>query len=110
METPKAFLYGVMTLFSDILCLYFLFHALGFPIRLDVLVAGYVIASNVVSLLFMPEGIGVTGISLSAAYTSLGVPASIVVVATLLFRFIAFWLPIGVALLAMWDLCRRLLL
>ncbi len=92
------------------MCLYSVFHALGFPIGLDVLVAGYVIASNVVSLLLMPEGIGVMGISLSATHTSLGVPASIVVVATLLFRFIAFWLPIGAGLLAMWDLRRRLLL
>jgi len=110
LETAKAFLYGVMTLFSAILCLYFVFHALGFPIRLDVLVVGYVITNYVVSLLLMPEGIGVTEISLSAIYVSLGVPTSIVVVATLLFRFIAFWLPIGVGLLAMWDLRRKSLL
>jgi uncharacterized protein (TIRG00374 family) len=99
-----------MTLFSDIVCLFFVFHALGFPIKLDVLVVGYVITNYIISLLLMPEGIGVTEVSLTAVYASMGVPGSIVVVATLLFRFIAFWLPIGVGLLAMWDLRRKSLL
>jgi len=110
LETGKALAYGVMTLFADIFSLYFVFHALGFPIRLDVLVVGYVITNYVISLLLMPEGIGVTELSLSAVYISLGVPPGIVVVTTLLFRLIAFWLPIGVGLLAMWDLRRRSLL
>jgi len=109
-ETGKALVYGIMTLFADIFSLYFVFHALGFPIRLDVLLVGYVITNYIVSLLLMPEGIGVTELSLSAVYTSLGVPPGTVVVATLLFRFIAFWLPIGVGLLAMWDLRRKSLL
>jgi uncharacterized protein (TIRG00374 family) len=107
LETAKAFAYGIMTLFSDILCLYFVYHALGFPIRLDVLVVGYVITNYIISLLLMPEGIGVTELSLTAVYASLGVPGGVVVVATLLFRFIAFWLPIAVGLLAMWDLRRK---
>ncbi len=110
LETSKAFIYGIMALFADIFSLYFVFHALGFPIRLDVLIVGYVITNYVVSFLLMPEGIGITELSLSAVYTSLAVPSGIVVVATLLFRFVAFWLPIGVGLLAMWDLHRKLLL
>jgi uncharacterized membrane protein YbhN (UPF0104 family) len=32
------------------------------------------------------------------------------VVATLLFRFIAFWLPIGVGLVALWHLRRKALI
>jgi uncharacterized protein (TIRG00374 family) len=110
LETGKALAYGAMTLFADILSLFFVFHALGFAIRLDVLIVGYIITNYVVSLLLMPEGIGITELSLSAVYTSLGVPSGIVVVATLLFRFIAFWLPIGVGLLAMWDLRRKSLI
>lgn len=110
LETGKAFVYGIMTLFADIFSLYFVFHALGFPIRLDILIVGYVITNYIISLLLMPEGIGVTELSLSAVYTSLGVPSGIVVVATLLFRFIAFWLPIGIGLLAMWNLRRQSLL
>ncbi len=110
LETGKALVYGVMTLFADMFSLYFVFHSLGFPIRLDVLVVGYVITNYIVSLLLMPEGIGVTELSLSAVYASLGVPPGTVVVATLLFRFIAFWLPIGVGLLGIWDLRRKSLL
>lgn len=110
LETCKALLYGVLTLFADIACLYFVFHALGFPIGLDVLVVGYVITNYIMSLLLMPEGIGVTEASLTAVYAGLGVPPSTVVVATLLFRFIAFWLPIGVGLVAIWDLRRKSLL
>lgn len=109
-ETVKALCYGVMTLFSDILALYFVFHALGFPIKLGILIVGYIVTNYVVSLLLMPEGIGVTELSLSAVYGSLGVPASTVVVTTLLFRFVAFWLPIAAGLLAMWDLRRKSLL
>jgi uncharacterized protein (TIRG00374 family) len=109
-ETGKALVYGIITLFADIVSLYFVFHALGFAIRPDVLVVGYVITNYVISLLLMPEGIGVTELSLSAVYTSMGVPSGIVVVTTLLFRFISFWLPIGVGLLAMGDLRRKSLL
>jgi uncharacterized protein (TIRG00374 family) len=110
LETCKALAYGVLTLFSDIASLYFVFYALGFPIRLDVLIVGYVITNYIISILLMPEGIGVTEASLTAVYSSLGIPPSIVVVATLLFRFIAFWLPIGVGLVALWDLRRQALL
>lgn len=110
LETVKALIYGIMTLFSDIASLYFVFHALGFPIRLDVLIVGYVITNYIISILLMPEGIGVTEASLTAVYVSLGIPSGTVVVATLLFRFIAFWLPIGVGLLAMWNLRRESLL
>ncbi len=109
-ETGQALMYGVLTLFSDIACLYFVFYALGFPIALDVLLVGYVLTNYIISILLMPEGIGVTELSLTAVYASLGVPPSTVVVATLLFRFIAFWLPIGTGLLAMWDLRRKSLL
>ena len=110
LETCKALVYGVLTLFSDIACLYFVFHALGFPIKLDVLIVGYVITNYIMSMLLMPEGIGVAEASLTAVYASLGIPSSTVVVATLLFRFIAFWLPIGVGLVAIWDLRRKSLL
>lgn len=110
LETAKALVYGVLTLFSDIASLYFVFYALGFPIRLDVLIVGYVITNYIISILLMPEGIGITELSLSAVYAGLGVPPSTVVVATLLFRLIAFWLPIGTGLLAMWDLHRKSLL
>ena len=107
LETAKAMAYGILTLFSDIACLYFVFFALGFPIRPDVLIVGYVITNYIVSILLMPEGIGITELSLTAVYASLGVPSSTVVAATLLFRLIAFWLPIGTGLLAMWDLHRK---
>ena len=109
-ETGKALVYGVLTLFSDIASLYFVFYALGFAIKLDVLIVGYVLTNYISSILLMPEGIGVTELSLTAVYASLGVPSGTVVVATLLFRFIAFWLPIGTGLLATWDLRRRSLL
>jgi uncharacterized protein (TIRG00374 family) len=110
LETCKALAYGVLTLFSDIASLYFVFYALGFPIKLDVLIVGYVITNYIISILLMPEGIGVTEASLTAVYSSLGIPSSIAVVATLVFRFIAFWLPIGVGLVALWDLRRQELL
>jgi uncharacterized protein (TIRG00374 family) len=110
LETGKALIYGLLTLFSDIASLYFVFRALGFAIGLDVLVVGYVVTNYVISLLLMPEGIGITEVSLATVYTSLGVPSATVVVATLLFRFIAFWLPIGTGLVAMWHLRRKALL
>jgi uncharacterized protein (TIRG00374 family) len=110
LETGKALVYGLLTLFSDIASLYFVFRALGFAISLDVMVVGYVITNYVISLLLMPEGIGITEVSLATIYTSLGVPSATVVVATLLFRFIAFWLPIGIGLIAMWHLRRKALI
>jgi uncharacterized protein (TIRG00374 family) len=110
LETSKALLYGVINLFADVFALYFVFHALGFPIRFDVMVVGYVITNYMISLLLMPEGIGITELSLGAVYASFGIPSGVVVVATLLFRFISFWLPIPLGLLATWDLYRKSLL
>lgn len=110
LETGKALLYGLLTLFSDIASLYFVFRALGFAIGFDILVVGYVVTNYVISLLLMPEGIGITEVSLATVYASLGVPSAMVVVATLLFRFIAFWLPIGVGLVALWHLRRKVLI
>jgi uncharacterized protein (TIRG00374 family) len=110
LETGKALVYGLLTLFSDIASLYFVFRALGFAISFDVLVVGYVVTNYIISILLMPEGIGITEVSLATVYTSLGVPSAMVVVATLLFRFIAFWLPIGVGLVALWHLRRKALI
>lgn len=83
----------------NLLCLYILFLAFGFPITLGPLVAGYA-----VGLLFWivsptPQGIGIVEGMMLLVFTSLRVRAEIAATVVLAFRGLAFWLPLGLGFL-----------
>jgi uncharacterized protein (TIRG00374 family) len=109
-EVLGAFACGALTLFADILCLYFAFSALGFEIHPGTILVGYTVANYAGAISMLPDGIVVTEGSLALVYSSLAVPQKIAAMAILLFRLISYWLPIPLGFLALWILRRRSLL
>jgi uncharacterized protein (TIRG00374 family) len=78
----------------DMLTLYFLFIATGYPINLGILFAGYGLPFILGKLAFMfPGGVGVMEGSMVAMYENLKVPNEISVVVILGYRLFSFWLP-----------------
>jgi glycosyltransferase 2 family protein len=87
-----AFGAAINTVF-DMLTLYFVFVAAGHLVSLAVLLAGYGLPLLLGRAPLLPGGVGIVETSMAAIYTGLGVPAEIVVVVVLTYRFISFWLP-----------------
>ncbi len=78
----------------DILALYFLFLAAGYPINPIFLIVGYGMMFLIRTLVFfIPGGVGVVESGMLAIYTSLGVPAGVGVIVILSYRIFSFWLP-----------------
>ena len=85
----------------DMLCLYLVFFAAGYPLNLGVLFAGYGLPFLLAKMAFMlPGGVGVVEATMSTLFTSLGVPSEISVVAVIGYRLFSFWLTtfVGFAL------------
>jgi len=87
----------------DILTLYFMFIAAGYPVSPGVLLAGYGLPLILGKIAFIfPGGVGVIEGSMVALYDGLQVPDEVSVVVILGYRLISFWLPslIGFAVAA----------
>lgn len=79
----------------DMLCLYLVFLAAGYPLNLGVLLAGYGLPFLVVKMAFiLPGGVGVFEATMTAIFVSLDVPKDICIVAVIGYRLISFWVPI----------------
>ena len=83
----------MMVLTFDLLCLRYAFLAAGHSLHLSLLLAGYGVPLLLGRASFLPGGIAVVEVAMTALYGGLGVPASIAVVAVLTYRLISFWLP-----------------
>ncbi len=78
----------------DALTLYFLFAAAGYPIGLDVLLAGYGLPLLLGRLsFFLPGGVGVIEATMTALYHELGAPTTVAVLVILAYRALSFWIP-----------------
>jgi len=77
----------------DMLTLYLVFVAAGHPISLAILLAGYGLPLLLGKAPLLPGGLGIVESTMTAMYTTLGVPAQVVVVVVLTYRFLSFWLP-----------------
>ncbi|MFZ0549055.1 MAG: YbhN family protein [Candidatus Promineifilaceae bacterium] len=77
----------------DMLTLYFLFVAAGYPINPGILLAGYGLPLLIGRVSFFPGGVGITEATMTAIYASLGIPGSVIVVVILGYRLISFWSP-----------------
>jgi len=89
----KPALCSLMVLTFDLLCLRYAFLAAGQPLHLFVLLGGYGVPLLLGRASFLPGGIAVVEVAMTALYTALGVPPSAAVVAVLTYRLISFWLP-----------------
>jgi uncharacterized protein (TIRG00374 family) len=84
---------SMMVLTFDLLCLRYAFLAAGHSVHISLLLAGYGVPLLLGRASFLPGGIAVVEVAMTALYGGLGVPASVAVVAVLTYRLISFWLP-----------------
>lgn len=85
---------STITVLFDMLTLYLVFFAAGYPIGFGVLMTGYGIPMLLGKLPLLPGGIGIVEATMTALFVGLGVPDGIAVVCTLVYRLISFWLPL----------------
>ncbi|MBU0461146.1 MAG: flippase-like domain-containing protein [Nanoarchaeota archaeon] len=90
----KPFFFQALLFGFDGLTIYLLFRAFGFVPEAGVVLVGYAIATLFYIISFTPGGLGTFEASMVLAFTQLAVPLEIALVVTLLFRGIAFWLPL----------------
>ena len=90
---------------ASVAALWFCFNALGSPIGIRVLLAGFAVGVVAGMLSMVPGGLGVQEGSMAATYALLGVPLSQAVLAAIMFRFVYYIVPFLVSL----GFYRRLL-
>jgi uncharacterized protein (TIRG00374 family) len=88
---PAASSFCVITF--DLLCLHWVFVAAGQHLHITVLVAGYGVPLLLGRASFLPGGIAVIEVAMSALYSGLGVPPNAAIVSVLVYRLISFWTP-----------------
>jgi uncharacterized protein (TIRG00374 family) len=105
----RPFACSLMVLTFDLLCLRFAFLAVGQPLHLSLLLAGYGVPLLLGRASFIPGGVAVTEVAMAALFGGLGVPADAAVVAVLTYRLISFWLPalIGIPIAVMLQAHHR---
>ena len=84
---------ALLNLTFDMATLALVFIAAGNPIPLLTLVAGYGVPILLGRSSFLPGGIAVVEIGMTALYVGLGVPSHVAIVVVLTYRLISFWIP-----------------
>ena len=91
---------------ANIAVLWACFHAFGEDVPKAVLVQGFFVGMTANLLPFFPGGVGSVDAGMIAAFLAFGEPASAVIVSVLVYRVIAFWLPLPPGVVAYLQLRR----
>jgi hypothetical protein len=89
----RAFTAASLNLVFDLIAFELVFLATGHGIAPVVLLGGYGVPILLGRSSFIPGGIAVVEVGMTATYVSLGVPTDVAVVGVLAYRLISFWLP-----------------
>jgi glycosyltransferase 2 family protein len=84
---------SILTIAFDMLTLYFAFAAAHQPLRFSLLLAGYGVPILLGRTSFLPGGIAVIEVGMSAVFAGLGIDTHVAIVGVLTYRLISFWLP-----------------
>ena len=98
---------STLTIAFDMLTLYFAFLAARQPLHLSMLLAGYGVPILLGRSSFLPGGIAVIEVGMSAVFAGLGIDTQIAILAVLTYRLISFWLPTLVGIPVAIGLHRR---
>ena len=110
MNVAASFLLNVIRYLGGALALYFSFLALQWTISPGVLIVIYTAVSLMSAVSAVPGEVAIMGSSMALLSLAFGVPPDVALLALLLSRGIAFWLPIPVGIAAFWHLRRTHLL
>jgi uncharacterized membrane protein YbhN (UPF0104 family) len=91
---------------ANIAVLWACFHAFGQAVPKAVLVQGFFVGMAANLLPFFPGGVGSVDAGMIGAFLAFGLPSSTVIVSVLVYRVIAFWLPIPPGAIAYVQLRR----
>jgi uncharacterized protein (TIRG00374 family) len=91
---------------TNIAVLWACFHAFGESVPKAVLVQGFFVGMTANLLPFFPGGVGSVDAGMIGAFLAFGLPSSTVIVSVLVYRVIAFWLPIPPGVVAYIQLRR----
>lgn len=93
----------------DAATLALVFYAAGARVGTATLLAGYGLPVMLGQASFLPGGLAVTEVSMSALYISLGLRPSVVIASVVTYRLVSLWLPAlaGLPLIAYLQLKRR---
>jgi uncharacterized protein (TIRG00374 family) len=91
---------------ANIAVLWACFHAFGQPVSKAVLVQGFFVGMTANLLPFFPGGVGSVDAGMIGAFLAFGLPSSPVIVSVLVYRVIAFWLPLPPGIVAYIQLRR----
>lgn len=106
-KIPRLLFSSLLFYLGDILTLYFSFLVFGYHLNLALLIFGYTL-SLVLTLFTLIPGIpGVMEASLMVVFIKIGLPAHIVLFASLLFRIFSYWLPLPIGAFSYWKLKKN---
>ena len=80
------------------------FHAFGVHVPLAVVVQGFFLGMVANLFPFAPAGVGAVDAGMIGAFVLFGIPEGTVFPAILVYRFVAFWLPIPLGIVAFFQL------
>ncbi len=92
----KSLLYAILVHVFDILTVFFIFKALNYEISIAILIIGFVLADVFSFVSLVPSGFIIFEASLALIYSGFGVPLELAILAVLIFRFLALWLPMPI--------------
>ena len=96
----KPLLWSSSSVGFDALTLALIFAAVGHPVSISLLLAGYALPQLMGKALFLPGGVGAVESAMVALYASLGVDHEIGVIVVLAYRIVSFWIPTLLGLIA----------
>jgi uncharacterized protein (TIRG00374 family) len=102
-----SFLYNAIRYAAGALTLYFTLHALDQAIAPGVLILFYTTASVLSTASAVPGEVAIMGTGFAILFLSLGIPREVALLALILARALAFWLPLAVGYAMLWDMRRR---
>ncbi|MCB0065431.1 MAG: flippase-like domain-containing protein [Caldilineaceae bacterium] len=77
----------------DLLTLYILFIAAGYPLKPGLLIVGYGLPLLFGKIGLLPGGVGVIEGTMAVLFGGFGVPSAVLVIVVLSYRLCSFWLP-----------------
>lgn len=102
-----SLLMNVIRYVAGMVSLYFTFLAVGFAPAPDILILMYTSMSFLTTLSAAPGELAIMGSGIAILSLISGVPQEIAVTALLISRALAFWLPLPIGYIALWNMVRR---
>ena len=94
-------LWAVAAHFINVVCILFIFLALGLRVKYGVAISGYVFGEIARVISPQPEGIGTVEVTMVLIFSLFGIPPLIATTAVVIFRAMNIWLPLGYGFLSL---------